>query len=105
MTPAQVYRRAHEVMPGITEATVYRTLSFLAAQGLVQPAYIGSGQFVYEYGGQDHHHLICRRCGGMHAIDHETLIPLYRQVQESTGFQIDSVHLTFFGLCPECARN
>lgn len=105
ITPAQVYSRAREIMPGITEATVYRTLNFLAEQGLALPAYVGSGQFVYEYAGKDHHHLICRKCGEMHEIDHAALEPLYRTFQESTGFQIDSIHLTFFGLCPGCAQN
>jgi Fe2+ or Zn2+ uptake regulation protein len=86
----------------MTEATVYRTLSFLTEQGLVLAAHVGSGQLVYEIAEHAHHHLICRACGDTHEIDHTLLLTLYQQFQSSTGYQIDSVHLTLFGLCPGC---
>jgi Fe2+ or Zn2+ uptake regulation protein len=102
LLPAEIYQRARETIPGLTVATVYRTLSFLTEMGLVLAAHIGSGQMVYEIGGIDHHHLICRVCGMTHQIDHSLLQDLYDRFEERTGFQIDSVHTTFFGLCPEC---
>jgi Fur family transcriptional regulator, ferric uptake regulator len=101
-TPAEVFERASQTLPGLTEPTVYRTLSFLAAHGLVLVAHIGHGQLVYEYADHEHHHLICRVCRGMMDIDHALLGELYRDIQEKTGFTIDSLHLTFFGLCPDC---
>jgi Fe2+ or Zn2+ uptake regulation protein len=104
LTPAVIFERASQLLPGITEATVYRTLTFLAEQGLVLPAHIGSGQFVYEFAERNHHHLICRQCGEMHDIDHDDLRALYSQFQVRTGFRIDSIHLTFFGLCPGCQK-
>jgi Fe2+ or Zn2+ uptake regulation protein len=102
LTPQEVFDRAQKMLPGMTEATVYRTLNFLAEQGLVLAAHVGSGQLVYEIAGHEHHHLICRMCGATREIDHTELQSLYQQFQASTGFQIDSVHLTFFGLCPAC---
>ena len=39
-------RRAR--MPGLTETTVYRTLEFLAENGLARPAHMGNGHLVYE---------------------------------------------------------
>lgn len=102
LTPLEVYQRAQHALPGLTEATVYRTLTFLTEQGLLLAAHIGSGQLVYEIALHDHHHLICRKCGRTHEIDHELLKSLYEQFQSSTGFKIDSLHVTFFGLCPEC---
>ena len=105
LTPAQVYQRAALVMPGLTEPTVYRTLSFLAAQGLALAAHLETGQMLYEYAGHNHHHLICRDCGHMLEVDHELLEGLYTQLQANTGFQIDSMHITFFGHCPGCRGN
>jgi Fe2+ or Zn2+ uptake regulation protein len=102
LTPQEVYEQAQRSLPGMTEATVYRTLSFLTEQGLVLAAHVGSGQLVYEIAEHAHHHLICRACGDTHEIDHALLLTLYQQFQSSTGYQIDSVHLTFFGLCPGC---
>jgi Fe2+ or Zn2+ uptake regulation protein len=105
MTPLEVYQLAQQMMPGMTEATIYRTLSFLTEQGLVLATHIGSGQLVYEIAGHDHHHLVCRRCGQAQEIDHHILQALYQQFQASTGYAIDTVHLTFFGLCPGCQVN
>ncbi|MEJ2264705.1 MAG: Fur family transcriptional regulator [Anaerolineales bacterium] len=102
LSPIEVYHQAKEVLPGITEATVYRTLSFLTEHDLALAAHIGSGQLVYEIAENDHDHLICRSCGKTHEVDHTILKSLYEQFEITTGYRIDSVHQTFFGLCPEC---
>ena len=104
LSPLEICERAQQAMPGLTEPTVYRTLNFLCEQGLALAAYMGSGQLVYENGERIHHHLICRQCGATHEIDHAMLGALYQQFQEHTGYQIDRVHVTFFGLCPGCQK-
>jgi Fe2+ or Zn2+ uptake regulation protein len=102
LSPIEVYQQAKDVLPGITEATVYRTLSFLTEHDLALAAHIGSGQLVYEIAENDHDHLICRSCGKTLQVDHAVLKPLYEQFETRTGYRIDSVHQTFFGLCPDC---
>lgn len=102
LTPLAICQKAAEALPGLTDATVYRTLTFLAQQGLVLAAHVGNGQLVYEIAGRNHHHLICRKCGNTCEISHDLLKSLYEQFQASTGYQIDTVHVTFFGLCPAC---
>jgi Fe2+ or Zn2+ uptake regulation protein len=104
LTPVAVFRRTSELMPGMTEATVYRTLSFLTEQGLLTAAHIGNGQLVYELAGHAHHHLVCRACGQTREIDHVALESLYEQFQKTTGFRVDTTHVTFFGLCPDCQK-
>ena len=61
LSPGQVSatRRA----TGMTETTVYRTLEFLAENGVVNPTQISGGHLTYELVGHDHHHLVCRACG------------------------------------------
>ena len=105
LTPLEIYQEAQRTIPGLTEATVYRTLNFLSEQGLILAAHIGSGQLVYESAEHSHHHLICRKCGNNHPIEHDLLKPLYEQFLKSTGYQIDTIHATFFGLCPSCQIN
>jgi Fe2+ or Zn2+ uptake regulation protein len=102
LSPTEIYHQARQLLPGITEATVYRTLNFLTEQGLVLAAHIGSGQLVYEIGEHDHNHLICRNCGKSCEIEQSLLETLYQQFKRKTGFFIDSTHVTFFGLCPVC---
>jgi Fe2+ or Zn2+ uptake regulation protein len=102
LTPSDIYEKVAADLPGLTEATVYRTLNFLAEQGLVLVAHLGRGQLVYEIAEHDHHHLICKECGDMKEIDHIEIKALYDQFLDKTGYQINSIHTTFFGLCPDC---
>jgi len=102
LTPLQICQQAVQQIPGLTEATVYRNLTFLAEQGMVLAAHVGSGQLVYEIAGHDHHHLICRICGQSCEVEHSLLQDLIQRFYEQTGFQVDTPHVTFFGLCPGC---
>jgi Fur family ferric uptake transcriptional regulator len=102
LSPTEIYNQVVQDIPGLTEATVYRTLNFLAEQGVVLVAHLGRGQLVYEFAEHDHHHLVCRNCGGMQEIDHRQLKMLYDNFLEDTGYQINTVHATFFGYCPAC---
>ena len=105
LSPTEVFARAKEAIPGLTEATVYRTLEFLAKNGLARPAHMGNGHLVYEIAQQDHHHLICRKCNGEIQIDHATLEKVYSELEANSGFRFIDSHVTFFGLCPECQKN
>lgn len=104
LTPLSIYERAAQRLPGITEATVYRTLDFLVHNGLALVAHIGDGRLVYESARRNHHHLICRECGHTVEIEHDLLRSLYTEFQERTGYQIDNAHVTFFGTCPACIK-
>lgn len=105
LSPTEVFARAKETLPGLTEATVYRTLEFLAENGLARPAHMGSGHLVYEIAQQEHHHLICRKCSGEVQIDHAPLETVYAELESNSGFRSIDSHVTFFGLCPQCQEN
>jgi Fe2+ or Zn2+ uptake regulation protein len=102
LTPTDIFELAAQRVPGITEATVYRTLDFLARNGLALDAHIIDGRLVYEAAGHNHHHLICRDCGYTVEIGHELVESLYNRFYEQTGFRIDTSHVTFYGHCPGC---
>jgi len=106
LAPTEVFSRAKEALPGLTEATVYRTLDFLCENGLVHSASLRGGHLVYEIAQQSHHHhLICRKCGGEIQIDHTSLEPVYLELEAQSGFRFIDSHVTFFGLCPGCQEN
>jgi len=104
LSPGEVYQQASRDIPGLTEATVYRTLEFLAKNGLARSAHMGNGHFVYEIIKPDHHHLICRKCGAEVEIDHTSLEQVYSNLETQSGFRFIDSHVTFFGLCPECQK-
>jgi Fe2+ or Zn2+ uptake regulation protein len=104
LSPTDIYKEARKELPGITETTVYRTLEFLAQNGLVRSAYMGSGHLVYEIARHAHHHLKCRACGNEVEVEHSLLETLYHQLESASGYQLTDSHVTFFGLCPNCQK-
>jgi Fe2+ or Zn2+ uptake regulation protein len=104
LSPQEVYQQAKRDLPGLTEPTVYRTLDFLAENGFARPAQTGNGHLRYQIAGDDHHHVVCRRCGDEVEIEHALLENLYRELESTSGYlRIDS-HMTFFGICPNCQK-
>lgn len=104
LSPTEVYKQARRELPGLTEPTVYRTLEFLAENGLARPSSSGSGHLTYEIAGEDHHHVVCRICGSEIEVEHALLESLYRKLESTSGYlRIDS-HVTFFGVCPKCQK-
>ena len=102
LSPSEVYAFARKDLPGLTEPTVYRTLEFLAENGLVHPSHKNNNHVVYEIAGRDHHHLVCRSCGSEIEVDHSLLKPIYKKIESESGYQLTDSHLTLFGLCPDC---
>jgi Fur family ferric uptake transcriptional regulator len=100
LSPAQIFKRVHQT--GMTEATVYRTLEFLAGNGILSVANRGNGHLAYELSGESHHHLICRACGIQMEVDPALFAPAISQMENETGYRLDAGHLTLFGLCPKC---
>jgi Fur family ferric uptake transcriptional regulator len=102
LSPREVYKRAKQELPSLTEPTVYRTLEFLAENGLARPSQTGNGHLMYEIAGNDHHHIVCRICSDEIEVDHALLEHLYQKLESTSGYvRIDS-HMTFFGVCPNC---
>ncbi len=102
LSPTQIYRLSLKEFPGLTEPTIYRTLEFLVRNGFALSTHTPNGKIVYELAGHRHHHLVCRRCGGTLEVSNSLPARLYHQLEASTGYQLDSNHLTLFGLCPQC---
>jgi Fe2+ or Zn2+ uptake regulation protein len=104
LSPGEIYRKARGELPGLTEPTVYRTLEFLAENGLVHPSHSSSGHLKYQIAGREHHHIICRICGGEIEVEHILLENLYRELESISGYMRIDSHITFFGVCPACAK-
>ncbi len=105
VSPSQIYKRARQTLPGLTETTVYRTLDFLAKNHLAWPARNGKGHLAYEIAASRHHHLICTQCGDELEVPHTLLRNLYAKLEAASGYRLAEEHLTLFGLCPDCKKN
>lgn len=102
LSPSEIFLRVHPAMPGLTGATIYRTLDFLVKNEMINPAQTAGGHLVYEISGDDHHHLVCRLCGRELQVEHAWLRNTCKKIEEQTGFRLSINHLTFQGICPHC---
>lgn len=102
LSPVDIFNKASRSIPGLTEATVYRTLEFLAQNGMIHSAQNSSGHLVYEIAGHKHHHLLCQNCSKNIEVEHAVLQKIYEQLEADSGFLLNTSHMTFLGLCPDC---
>ena len=99
----QDYIATHYPGQVLSDPTVYRILQWLKDLRIISQTDMGDSGIVYELiGNPPHHHLICRQCGKTLEVDHQLLQDLYQLFLDKTGYQVDSMHVTFFGLCPTC---
>jgi Fur family ferric uptake transcriptional regulator len=87
----------------ISRQAVYDALAILADRGLVrriQPA--GSSARYEDRTGDNHHHLICRRCGRMVDVDCALGAAPCLTPADDSGYEVDEAEVIYWGRCPEC---
>jgi Fur family transcriptional regulator, peroxide stress response regulator len=102
-TAESVYSRLSKQLPGLSQATVYRTLQFLEDDKLIRrvssPGAIG--RFDANVG--PHQHLLCRVCGSLEDISipalHNAVIP------KVSGFTVEELDIRLVGKCGACSRS
>lgn len=87
----------------ISRQAVYDTLNVMVEKNLVrriQPA--GATARYEDRVGDNHHHLICRRCDTMFDIDCAVGDAPCLQAEDDHGFEIDEAEVIYWGHCPAC---
>ncbi len=88
-------------------STIYRSLATFEQMKLLQTIDFAEGGLRYEYHGssqEHHHHVICRKCKKVDALDVCQLKPLEAAVAKM-GYSEISHKLEFFGLCKDCCQS
>jgi Fe2+ or Zn2+ uptake regulation protein len=103
LTSLQVYEEIRLRLPAVNPSTVYRALERLASFGQVSVSDMGTGSAVYELLAENaHHHLVCRKCGGVTTMGEEDVQNFFHLLEEKNNFHITSNHLVLFGICAQC---
>lgn len=92
------------LVPGLSRATVYRTLETLVELGLAVRIAHPGWEVRYDPRVDQHHHMVCDRCGAVRdfesrALDHLPMPP------RSSGFHARRYTVQFRGLCASCSRS
>ncbi len=103
---AHLYGQIAEQFPTTSLATVYKTLNLL--KELSEVLELGFSDDDNRYDGHrpyPHPHLICVRCRKITDPDVGLVRDLAEEIGRTTGYQVLSHRLDFYGLCPECREN
>jgi Fur family ferric uptake transcriptional regulator len=90
-------------MPGLHQATIYRTLDVFVEDGLVRRTDFGDGRALYEIAAEHrHHHVVCTSCGSVAHVHDDAVRPALGRVESESGFELSDAELTFYGVCADC---
>jgi Fe2+ or Zn2+ uptake regulation protein len=101
-TAEWIHKEARRKIPGISLATVYRTLRLLKEKGLVLEFSGGGFSSRYDVTPYDHEHIRCVACGAVTDVDLPEGRDLRALVSERTCYRVSFYPLVFHGLCQEC---
>ncbi len=94
-----VYRRASQVDPKISIATVYRTVRLLEESNILERHEFGDGRARYEESTAPHHdHLIDVRSGKVIEFRNEEIEALQKKMAETLGFRLIGHRLELYGV-------
>lgn len=93
--------------PEINTTTVYRNLELLDHHHLLYKMNLDRHTTGYKLICMDHHHhhIICKGCGVMEAIDYCPISPELLSMTDSKGFLITEHSLELFGFCEKCKHD
>lgn len=101
----EVSATVRAALPGTSMQTVYNVLGDLTAAGLLRRLEPPGSSARYERRvGDNHHHLVCRRCGAIEDVDCTVGQAPCLTASAAHGYTIDEAEVTFWGVCPSCAR-
>ena len=92
-----------ETLGAADYSTVFRAVSVMEKDGLINRIDLGDGKVHYELSDGHHEHVRCDSCGRVVEVPGCVLENAAAEVRESTGFVVTSHQLLFGGFCPECA--
>lgn len=95
----ELYRRAADVDPRISLATVYRTVKLFEDAGVIARHDFGAGRSRYETIPDEHHdHLIDVRTGNVIEFRNEEIERLQQAIAEKLGFRLVDHRLELYGV-------
>ena len=98
----EVYRRAVQLDPRISIATVYRTVRLFEEASILERRDFGDGRSRYEEAGEEHHdHLIDVQSGKVIEFRSQEIEALQRTVAEQHGYKLVGHRLELFGVKQE----
>lgn len=99
----QVTERVRSVLEGTSSQAVYGILAAFTGAGLVRRFDPANSPALFECRvGDNHHHLVCVRCGDIKDVDCVIGEAPCLTPSDTSGFTVFAAEVTFNGLCGPC---
>ena len=95
----ELHKRSATIDPGISIATVYRTVRLFEEAGILERHDFGDGRARYEAAPESHHdHLIDVETGNVIEFVDPELEQLQKQIAEKLGFRLVDHRMELYGV-------
>jgi Fur family transcriptional regulator, stress-responsive regulator len=99
----EIAAAVQQALGSASRQAVYNTLDQLLLAQLVRRIEPAGSPARYELRvGDNHHHVVCRRCGRTADVDCAVGEAPCLEPSHTHGFVLDEAEVTFWGLCPQC---
>ena len=100
----ELHQSALSALGSADYSSVFRAVSFLEREGLIDKIDLGDGRARFELRDGHHEHICCERCGRIEEVPGCVLDGVASQVQGMTGYAVTSHKVVFAGVCSDCRR-
>jgi len=104
-TAEDIYLAVRGSDPTVHISTVYRTLTWLGEQGLVNPRWFQEDRRQQRFdqaGCLDHHHFRCLVCNEIIEFAEPLVDQIKLTFEMESGAQVSNASLVLYGECPHC---
>lgn len=99
----EIFTALSPIMPTLSKTTVYNTLDLFVEKGAVQVLTLDEKNARYDVDISKHAHFFCKSCGKVHDIFN--LNSEIFSFPNSPMFTINSVEISYSGICNTCKGN
>ncbi len=104
-TAEQTYDAARSRLPGVSRATVYRTLETLAKLGVIHRVSHAGDVTRFDAHAGRHDHLVCVKCGRISDVEPSTAAENATPRPPRCDFEVLDYSIQFRGICSSCRED
>jgi len=98
-----VARHLRGTLGSVSTQAVYDVLRALSERGLVRRIEPAGSSALFELRvGDNHHHVVCRRCGDVRDVACAVGSAPCLEAEDDHGFVVDEAEVIYWGTCPSC---
>ena len=102
-TVGEIAEWSRQRLGTLSTQAAYNVLDALREAGLAQRIELPGEPARFEArAGDNHHHMVCRRCGEVRDVDCEAGVVPCIEPADPHGYVVDQAEITFWGVCPAC---